>query len=395
MMRSVQHLRKWGCGHLPIAVLAGAVALLSSVCSAQDGFDRAKLHVGPVDLHPHLDFVASYDDNVLLQRDNPLDDFCFTTSPGLQFLYGQSEHNFIALDYTASFERFVRLTGQDANNQFVKLNGQFEFHQLTLGVSHLFQDIKGPNTQIGARVQSLDNITHLDLEYRLSSKTSLGVGYGQYLHDYDLAGLYDSREYTPYATLFYHMTPKSDLFCRFAYGWVSVDGGPGATYQEVDIGIRGKLTKKISGSARVGYQHRSFDDEMNDVNSFVAAVDLEALLTRRMTLRLGVSRSINPSPSVMGNSYEATQVDCKLTYRFPRQKVGLWIGGTYERDDYENPVGGIDRVDDFYELSVGMTWDATKWMQLGAEYLFWHNDSRLTELGFSRNLASIHARVHF
>jgi len=357
--------------------------------------DRAPLHIGPVDLHPHLDFVASYDDNVLLKHTDPAGDFSFTTSPGLQLACGQSEHSFIALDYTASFERFVRLTSQDANNQFVKLNAQFELHQLTIGVTHLFQDLKGPNSQIGARIRSLDNITHLDLEYRLSSKTSIGAGYGQYLHDYDLAGLYDSREYTPYVTLFYHMTPKADLFCRFAYGWVSVDGGPSATYQEGDIGIRGKLTSKISGAARVGYQHRSFSDNYGDMNSVVASVDLEALLTRRTTLTLGVSRGINPSPSVMNNSYESTRVDCKLTHRFPRQKVGVWIGGGYERDDYERPVAGVDRVDDFFDTSVGVTWDATKWMQLSAEYLFWHNDSRLTELGFSRNLASIHARVHF
>jgi hypothetical protein len=355
---------------------------------AQDELDRARLHVGPVDLHPHLDFVASYDDNVLLKRDNRLGDFAFTTSPGLQLACGQSERNFVTLDYTASFERFLRLSSQDANNQFVKFNTQIELHQLTIGLSHIFQDIKGPNTQVGARVSSLDNVTHLDLEYRISSKTSIGVGYGQYLHDYDLAWLYDSREYTPYATLFYHMSPKSDLFCRFAYGWVSVDGGPSATYQEVDVGVRGKLTRKISGSVHVGYQHRSFSDSYGDMDGVVASADLQILLTRRTTLALGVSRSFNPSPSVMNNSYESTRVDCKLTHRFPHQKVGVWIGGGYERDDYERPVSGIDRVDDFFEVSAGVTWDTTKWMQLSAEYLFWDNDSRLTELSFRRNLAA-------
>lgn len=379
-----------------VGVFCGSVLVLLTLdAPAQEDFGRAPLHLGPVDLHPHLDFVAGYDDNVFLRRDGQQGDFSFVTSPGLQLVYGQSDRNFIALDYTAGFERFVRLTSQDANNQFVRLNGHFELHQLTLGVSHRFQDIKGPNTQIGARVRSLDNITNLDVEYRLSSKTSVGLGYGQYLHDYNLAGLYDSREYVPHATLFYHITPKTDLFLQFAYGWVVVDQSPSATYQEVNVGLRGKITKKITGTARFGYQHRCFDHTYGDINAFVAGLDLEAALTRRAALAFSFTRSVNPSPSLVGNSYEATRVEGKLTHRFPRKKVAVWIGGAYENDDYKQPVGLTDRSDDFFEASAGVTWDVTKWMQVGAEYLFWHNDSRLTELDFHRNLASVHVRVHF
>ncbi|MCX7886316.1 MAG: outer membrane beta-barrel protein [Verrucomicrobiae bacterium] len=362
---------------------------------AQQDLGRAPLHIGPVDLHPHLDFAIAYDDNVFIRRNNRQGDFSFVTSPGLQLVYGQTERNFIALDYTAGIERFLRLSSQDANNQFVKLDGHFEIHQLTIGLSHRFQDIKGPNTQVGARIRSQDNLTNIDLEYRLSSKTSFGIGYGQYIHDYMLAGLYDSREYTPYATFFYHITPKTDLFLRFGYGWVIVNRSPSAEYQQVDIGLRGKLTAKTTGTVRLGYQHRSFDHTYGDIHSVVAGVDVETALTRRTALTLGFNRSVNPSPSIPGNSYEATRVDAKLTHRFPRNKVAFWIAGAYEHDDYEQPVGTVDRTDSFFEASAGIGWDVTKWMQLGAEYRFWHNDSRLTGLDFHRNVVMIHARVHF
>ncbi|MBM3860630.1 MAG: glycosyltransferase family 4 protein [Verrucomicrobia bacterium] len=182
-MNLITYRRTWKSAGLTTAVF-GCLLLLSSLTGrAQDEFDRAKLHVGPVDLHPHLDFISSYDDNVFLKRDNRQADFSFVTSPGLQLVYGQSERNFLALDYTASFERFLRLTSQDADNQFVKFNSHFELNRLTIGLAHRFQDVEGPNTQIGARLRSRDNITNIDLEYRLSSKTSIGIGYGQYLHD--------------------------------------------------------------------------------------------------------------------------------------------------------------------------------------------------------------------
>lgn len=266
---------------------------------------------------------------------------------------------------------------------------------MTLGVSHLYQKIDGPNIQVGGRVRSHDNVTHLSAEYRLSSKTSLGAGYDQYLHDYELPWLIDSREYAQYAAFYYHMTPKLDVFCRLGLGWVDVDDGNDATYEQVEIGVRGKLTSKITGTAQVGYQHRSFSQNYGDINAIVASADLQAQLTRRTALDLAVLRSVNPSPSVYQNSYEATRVEARLTHTLPRKKIGLWIGGAYEVDEYENLISGTDREDDFCEFSAGATYDITKNFQMSLEYLFWNNDSTFYELGFTRNLVSIHARVHF
>ncbi len=362
---------------------------------AFDGMEETRgLHIGPVDLHPHFEFISAYNDNVFLQEKEQ-GDFAFVVSPGMQFILGQSQQNFIGLDYTASFERFVRFDSQDANNQFLKLDSRFEVNKLTLAASHLFQDIEGPNIQIGGRVHSRDNITHLSAEYRMSSKTSLGLGYDQYLHDYRLSGLIDSKEYAPYVALYYHMTPKFDLFCRLGLGWVRVDDGNNATYEQAEIGVRGKLTSKITGTAQVGYQHRSFSQNYEDINTVVASADLQAQLTRRTALDVGVSRSVNPSPSVYQNSYEATRVEARLIHTFPRKKINLWIGGAYEFDEYENPIDGADREDDFCEASVGVAYDISKNIHLSLEYLFWNNDSTFDELSFTRNLVSFHARVHF
>lgn len=382
------------CKCLLGAVLFLVLFLQVPLWAEDDLASKNRLHIGPVDLHPHLEFISAYDDNVMVTR-NAQGDFSFVTTPGLQLVYGQTSQNFISLDYTASFERFLRLTSQDSDNQFVKLDSHFEVGRVLLGVSHLFQDIKGPNTQIGARVRSRDNVTHLNAEYELSSKTSFGIGYDQYLHDYMMNGLFDTQEYSPSLSFFYHMTPKADLFCRLAYGWVRADQSENATYTQADIGIRGKLTHKITGTARVGFQHRSFSGNLGDINTVVASLDLEAQLAQRTKLAFIVARGVNPSPSVVSNSYEFTRVECKLTHKLPGKKIGLWIGGLYERDDYQNPVGGVDRHDDFVEGTVGITYDITKRIELGAEYLFWHNGSTLEELQFTRNLVSVHARVHF
>ncbi len=380
--------------YLPGSILALFLLFYVSRCVADEVSPKDRLHVGPVDLHPHLEVLTAYDDNVMVTRDAQ-GDFSFVVTPGLQLVYGQASQNFIALDYTAAFERFVRLTSQDADNQFVKFDTHFETGHLMLGISHLFQDVKGPNTQIGARIRSRDNITHLNAEYELSSKTSIGIGYDQYLHDYDMGGLYDSQEYSPHVSLFYHLTPKTDLFCRFAYGWVRADEHASATYQQVEIGLRGKITSKVTGTARLGYQHRSFTSDLGDINTVVGSLDLEARLTQRTVLNLIVSRGVYPSPSIVKDYYESTRLECKLTHKLPGKKIGLWIGGLYEWDDYEHAPAGVDRQDNFVEASVGITYDVKKWLELGAEYLFWNNSSSLDELQFTRNLISVHARIHF
>ena len=365
-----------------------------SVTRGAEGLSREGWHIGHVDLHPHLEFTSAFNDNVLLQHDKQ-GDFSFITSPGLQLGYGQNPDSFVALDYTVGIERFLRLDSLDADNQYVKLDGKFEVHQLTIGFSHMFQDVRGPNTQIAARIHSRDNITHVDFEYRLSAKTSLGLGYYQALHDYLDPGFIDSQEYSPYLTIFYHMTPKLDLFCRFAYGWVDTDSASDSVYEQLDFGVRAKFTNKLTGTARIGYQHRTFSGGLSEMNALVAMAEMEAQLTKRTKLSVGLSRSVNPSPTAANNSYESTRLECKLACKLPGNKLSAWLGSSGEYAEYQYQFAGTTRRDLFLEGSTGVTYDATKKVQLSAEYLFWNNNTTLNAFGYTRNLISLHARVHF
>jgi len=312
-------------------------------------------------------------------------------------VYGQTERNYVALDYTAGFEEYLRRDDFDCLNHHVKFTGHLQLRQWTFNAAHRFDEMTGPNTQIGARVHSRDNITNLDAEYRFSQKTSIGIGYNQSFHDYFTAGYFNSAEYSPHITLFYHLTPKTDIFARFALGWVEVEQSESSTYEEFDFGIRGKITPKVTGTVRFGLQMRSFSGaNANDLTSFVAAADLEAQLTKRTKLMLGISRNIEPSATVPGAEFEATRFEAKLSYSPARKKLTYWLAGVYEYDEYTyGNYKGVDRAANFFSASVGVSWDATKKIQLGIEYLFWYSTSQQQALDFERNLISIHGRAHF
>src|SRR6185295_9986404 len=95
---------------------------------------------GPVKLHPHFEFAATYDDNVFIQPDSTRrGDWSFMMSPGLQAVYGDPERNFVSLDYTVSIVEFTHLTEQDTVNHFVTFGTRYEFNKLILDGGHPLQ----------------------------------------------------------------------------------------------------------------------------------------------------------------------------------------------------------------------------------------------------------------
>jgi hypothetical protein len=359
------------------------------------GAAEEEWQIGPVKPRPHLDVALTYDDNVLISPANEQDDFSVTVSPGLQLVYGETGRNYVSLDYTAGLERFLRLTNQDADNHYVTFDSHLELNRLALGLNHAFRDITGPNIEVGTRVEERQNVSHLDAEYRLSEKTAVGLNYRQEFHEYTSTNLTDFSQLEVGGAFYYQVLPKTDLFGQFNYGWVEEDGGADASYQEANLGVRGQLTRKVTGTVKGGYQHRQFAGPIDSVDAFAAAVSLLAEFSERTAAELVLSRNINPSVTSPGNSYEATRVGLILRQKLWKEKITLALSGVYEHDDYDQLVFGTKRRDDFWDAGVEVSYEFTKWFQVGASYHHRENDSTLATVDFDQNLVRIHALIHY
>ena len=343
--------------------------------------------------HLQLDSAGRFNDNLLLGPKNPQADFSAVVSPTVGFLYGQPDRTYIGIDYTAELERFDTLQQYDADNEFVTLDAQAQFDRLTMRLGHSFRDAAGPNSEISMWGREQRNTTTLNNEYKLNSKTSLGLTYRQVFNSYLTKGQVDYQKFIVGGTFFYHLFPKTDLFGQFNQGWVQMQRGANAMYEEVNIGFRGKITSKITGTAKVGYQHREYTwPTVPSWDAPVASVALEAKLSARSHLDLELTREIEPSGIELNDSYLRTDFSLLGHYRLFRT-VELVMGGNYSDREYKTTPAGLAL--NTWGIRMGLNYDLTKWIQLGALYRYRNADYASLDTTASQNFFSLNVIIHY
>ena len=345
----------------------------------------------PVKFHPHLDLGSTYNDNITISHDDKLGDFSFTVSPGLQLAYGNADHNYLSLDYTAGIERFYRDTEFDAVNHYVTFHSLFSFSRLKLQIDHAFKDEASENFQAATRIREDQNLTSISAEYSLNQYFSVGALYHQEFHHFPTPGQIDFELFEPGVALYYHLLPKTDLFGEVDYGWVLVAKGDDEQFQKVNVGVRGQITSKIKGQLEVGYENDDFAGSTPNIETVVAKVTLHADFTRHTFADLVVTRQVNPSITNSASSVTTTRADFTINQKIYREKFLVYIGGAYEHDAYS----GVSRTDDIWEGRTGVRYFATKWLDFGASYRYQHDGSTVSTVSFDQNLVSVDALLHF
>ena len=357
--------------------------------------DENPLKVGPVTVHPHLKVGFTYDDNVFIQQSARIGDFYASVDPGMQFVYGELGGNRIALDYTADAQEFFRLSNQDTVNHDVVLDGNFKLNQLSLNFRQEYQHLTEAVFAVGNRITGDYYRTSLGAEYELSPKTSFDVHYRQEIDNYATAGLINNQTFEPGTAFYYHLTPKTDLLAELNGGMVTVGQGANGVYEQLNVGARFRMTDKLTGRATAGYQHWDFDQGIASIDVPAANIGVTAQLTKHCSLDVNISNIVSPSPNVVSDYYTATRAYIRLNERLWHDKITVYVGGGYERDEYQQPIAGQVRNDDHLEAQAGVDYYIQKWWNVGLTYRYQNQDSTLPGIPFYDNQVSIFSMVRF
>jgi hypothetical protein len=388
-MNSTRH-----CFSIPATVWT--ILVLTALLWSGRNSHAALMDDWPVKFHPHLDLQSTYDDNILITPHNRIGDTSFTVSPGLQLLYGDLTHNYLSLDYTLGLERFYRRTDFDATDHYVTFHSLFNFSRLKLQVDHTFKDETSQNLQVATRIEEQQNLTSASAEYSVNQYFSIGALYHQEFHHFPTPGQIDNELYDPGVALYYHLSPKTDLFGEFDYGWADVAKGENQQFETGSVGMRGKITSKIRGQLQVGYENRTYSGSTPSVATTVASVSLHGDFTPHTFADLVFSRQISPSVTNADASVTTTRVDLTVNEKIYHEKFLVYVGGAYEHDEYGQVVsGGVNRTDDVLEGRAGAKYFATKWLEFGASYRYQYDRSTVASVTFDQDLVSVDALVHF
>lgn len=376
-------------------LLAASVAVASATQGADfDPANYLSYDIKGVALQPQFDADVTATDNLFYGRNQGrVSDVITTFSPGLRLQLGRDLANQASAEYM--HDEVVVLDHSDFSRRQDRLNFkvQFKKDKFTLSGSdqvHFLSSLLGGGSAIFR--QLVDRRSWTDtyrLTYDSTAKTDV---YLQGLHD-DLSYssdvktnfLLNQTTYQGLAGGSYELTTKYRLTTEGYYGQSSPSfiTGTGPTsdsqFYGGSLGVRGEFTSKLSGSAKVGFEHRDFVSGAS-ASSQTPAVGIA--LTYLQDIKRSFSLNYDRRTGVSQNFLSQLQVIDSISLNVNQ---GLGEGNRWllrgsasfsNREMAKERISGnpspysLARTDVSYGLSVGLFYKPQDWATLSLSYGF-------------------------
>lgn len=366
----------------------------------------------------HGSVQGQFDSNIFIQAKDEQSDFIFTITPGVAIGLGDfkdqlsqagsfryrferyAETNFLFLDYAPSYVAFVDHSEQDSFDQDLRLQGEYNFSRLTVGVRGAYSRTNAPSADIGTRVENSHISGAVTTRYDYSGKTSLEANFyydNQRFTDNgdnpeENVNFVNTQEFRTEEWLNYQFLPKTNVGIGVAGGYLERSEGPAETYEQIQFRLLWEASSKLTLSLVAGPELRQREGDGSEVNG-VTAIHVGWTPADGSYFHLQAFRDVQPSGTV-GESYTST--GARLQYRqrlFTRYFVDL--SGGYERSDYNGNDGSPARHDDLYYGRTAVGFGLTESLSCEVVGEYRNNSSTMDDRGFQSTTAKFVLNVLF
>lgn len=342
-------------------------------------------------LLPRITLTATREDNLYMDSENPEKAETLSLIPGLLFMYGRPEQNHLYADYGIVIPLYD--SADDLNDEpshMLVLGGQRQTGKSQIYGRAGYRRLEHVDTMVGARILKEDYIGDLGLEYRISTKSSLGAIGSYERHEFDDDAYYGYVRYYGAGRLYHRVTAKSEVFLQAGWGRDDVDAEPSdfgdSEFFDVSLGLRGKQSQKLSLGGRVGYQWRDFtDDDISDVEHWIASLEASSspfgVSIFSAELYADVRPTINDPGSVSVDQRATLSVNRRLFSERLRGQASIYAGQTDydsprsrpENARAEDPLVFDGRNDEYWGYSFGLDWYTKQNLSIGIDYSYVDN----------------------
>lgn len=345
------------------------------------------------------------DSNIFLSGDLPAslpanhpsrdrDDVIFEITPGILVEWG---HNSVVQGSFSVSENFTRFQDHDQLNDETasallqlrfddgKSKGGFNASYTELNQNTVDTFAPTGDTLINREVYGVGG----NAEVAVTQKTSVGLGVQYQKTEFERTDFSDSQVVTLPFNYYYELTPKVDLSLgyRFRQRWEAIRFDTKSHF--FNIGARGELAPKLTGTVAVGVTRRSFSHKSlsRDSDSLLGIdTSLSYELTPKTLLRLSVSNDFDTNSQ--GQEQKNLAVRLGATSRIS-EEWSVTSGVTYRRIDY------YTRVDDYFEGQIGATYIVNAHISVTGAFSYRSNDSVATYADFEGRVVSLAASFRF
>lgn len=357
------------------------------------------LQLGPFRVLPSLELSVEYDDNILLTRNDTLDDIIFHITPGI-LLELPSRKYAIRLGYQADILQYVDNTDLNTVHHAMLADARVGFNMgLGLRLTDRFlitDEFAGfPVPELTQRVERWENTLDVGMDYTIRERFTADVGYRWFMVDYKddpEFDQFDRDDHTITGTLFYRVLPKTSVLGEVQYNIVRYDIPSVAADRDSDawrflVGIKGDLTAKTTILLKVGWEWRDYDNR-TDWNGLIAELNVIWKYREPSEVRLFAARA-NVESLFEGTNYYVSTFGGAEVRHFLSERLTLRVRGLGGVNDYPEDAAlgaqSADRRDVFYEAGVSLKYQMRRWVAFELGYNFLKLDSNFSEFDYTDN----------
>jgi polysaccharide biosynthesis protein VpsM len=336
---------------------------------------------------------VKFDDNIYLRNAGEIDDMIFTFTPGVEMVFGRNAATSGNVYYRHDILRYSDNSNQDTDLANIGFNSTYNNGKTKMDFGVSYSETATNETSVpGFIVPRNLTATRLIGELGVTEKTTFGAGVRYDKTDYRLSGAFqDSGITTIPLDVYFEYSPKLQVSVGYRYRDTNLsrNAPAGVTVNSSDhflnIGARGEFTPKLTGQIRVGYATRDLDMG-KDENNF----GLDANLTLAATIKTSVFFNLQNDfgTSGIGESTKATSVSVGASTRVDEQWA-LNANLAFRSVDYPT------RVDDFFEVSGGVTYTYNAFFNVAGSISHRSNDSTTAVSEFSNTVLSLGANLRY
>jgi len=341
-----------------------------------------------VSLVPRISLSVIHEDNVFLDATNQTQGTSIAVVPGLMGVWGRRTASHLYADYgliVPVYESVKKLNDQPSH--LLMLGGTYRSGKSQVRADLGFRALEDVDTVVGDRISKQDLIANLNVEHRVSGKSSIGALAVAENHTFDLDRYMDYNRYYGAGRLYRKMTGKSEIFLQGGLGRDDPQQpefeANAANFYDLSLGVRGKQSPKLNASGRVGYMVRQYDEETREeLGHWIASLKAESTPFGLSTFTGKIFADVRPAIDSAGTDVidqgGIATVSRRLFIDRLRGNASI-MGGVIDYSSGSSTATDIPvedgasldgRSDQYWGFSVGVDWYTRANFSLGVNYSY-------------------------
>ena len=353
-------------------------------------------------IHPIGGVQEQFDSNVFLDAVGERKDWITTLTGGFSLEAPLGDNTFTAA-YILDYRVFANYYKQTSLNHLATAQFEVPWRDMKWTVGDTWRRVYDrPDTETTQRL--LRHLNNFDVKVEAEYNR---LGYEIYYHnaliDYLTEGYQDESRWDNTVNVIgkYRIATKTYFLAEFDYGnvnYVKKFNSEANWYQGL-VGVRGKLTQKLTGEVKAGWQYRDYlRPSENDYDSLITMAGLLEEFTDRDTLKIDWIRTPYESLYTGTNYYVDNSINALYRHQF-NNKIAGFGGALYRLSQYpaETAEGGTwkKRLDNAWSVGAGVEYVMQKWLTWTADYKFIQRKSNFGNYDYNDNLVTVSGKATF